>query len=253
MSEPVLGTERWLSAIEDHSVGFAESARDHLDAPVEHCPGWDVAELVTHLTQVHWFWRTIAGEQLVSPPEESRRPAPVARDELVAVFERGAAELVRVLREADQDAPCWTWSTQRDVRFITRHQVQETAVHHWDAANAAGHDVPIATDVATDAVAEFLAFSTANAGDPAPEPMPELGTSLTLRCSDSDGAWTLTDVTPADRRTTALSVAAGASGDVVVEAPADRLLLWLYGRVELDGATAQAALVERFRGFTFTD
>ncbi len=59
-----------------HSAGFADATRDHLDARVEHCPGWSVADLVWHLTEVHWFWGTIVEERLDAPP--ARVPAPGA-------------------------------------------------------------------------------------------------------------------------------------------------------------------------------
>ena len=39
-----------LAAIAEHSTGFAVATRDNLAAPVEHCPGWSVADLVWHLT-----------------------------------------------------------------------------------------------------------------------------------------------------------------------------------------------------------
>ena len=85
------------------------------------------------------FAATIAAEQLSAPPEEGRRPPRPDDAGLVDTFKAGAVRLVEVLREADQSTPCWTWAGwQQDTAFITRHQVQEAAVHHWDAANAAG-------------------------------------------------------------------------------------------------------------------
>jgi hypothetical protein len=119
-----LSTEECLAAISVHSQGLAEAARGNLAAPVEHCPGWTVADLVWHVANVHWFWRTIAGENLPEPPEESRRPARPSEGLLSDHLLAGAEQLVSTLREADQSAACWTWATQKDVAFITRHQVQ---------------------------------------------------------------------------------------------------------------------------------
>ena len=48
-----------------HDVGVEVDGprhREHLERPVEHCPGWNVADLVWHLTEVHWFWSTIAAD-----------------------------------------------------------------------------------------------------------------------------------------------------------------------------------------------
>ena len=69
-----LSTEACLAAIAQHSYGFAEAVRGNLDARVEHCPGWNIADLVWHLTDVHWFWRTIAADRLPDPPDKARRP-----------------------------------------------------------------------------------------------------------------------------------------------------------------------------------
>ena len=136
-----LSTLPAIAAITEHSAGFAEAARGDLGARVEHCPGWSVADLVSHLTEVHWFWATIVEGPLAAPPEQSAEPARAADADLVDAFVLGAARLVEVLREADQSASCWTWAGWRqDVAFVTRHQVQEAAVHHWDAVHAAGGD-----------------------------------------------------------------------------------------------------------------
>jgi len=96
-----LSTDSCLAAIERHSRGLARAARGNLDAPVEHCPGWSVADLVRHVTDVHWFWATIAEELPSSPPDASRRPSRPADGELVDAFEAGSRRLVDVLGSAD--------------------------------------------------------------------------------------------------------------------------------------------------------
>ena len=59
-----------LAEIAEHSAGLARAAEHNLDAPVEHCPGWTVADLVWHLTEVHWFWAKIVAELPSEPPED---------------------------------------------------------------------------------------------------------------------------------------------------------------------------------------
>ncbi len=183
----------YTAAIAEHSAGFAAAADGNLDAEVRCCPGWTVADLVAHLTEVHWFWATIADERLSEPPEESRRPARAPRDQLIGQFRTGADRLVRVLAAADPADRAWTWApAQQDIAFIARHQVQEAAVHHWDAADAAGRAVAIAAPVAADAVDEFLTFSVSSDADPA-EARPALNGRFALRCTDADAAWTISD------------------------------------------------------------
>jgi uncharacterized protein (TIGR03083 family) len=245
-----LSTFDCIAAITEHSAGFAEATRDNLDARVEHCPDWSVADLVWHLTEVHWFWSTIAAEQLSAPPEEGRRPPRPDDTGLVDTFKAGALHLVEVLREANQAAPAWTWAGwQQDVAFITRHQVQETAVHHWDAANAAGTPWTVEPEVAADSIDEFLHFSVASDDDPDEPTTPPLDGTLGFRATDTADAWTLTDGKPGTARVTS-----GTSDGVpVIEATAADLLLWLYGRTELDASAVPDDLLGRFRTICFTD
>ncbi|MQA78862.1 MAG: maleylpyruvate isomerase family mycothiol-dependent enzyme [Streptosporangiales bacterium] len=247
VSAMTLSTDACVTAIAHHSGGFADAVRGNLDAPVTHCPDWDVADLVWHLTEVHWFWRTIAAERLAAPPDEADRPQRPERGDLVAAFERGAVDLVDVLRAADQDTPVWTWFPDRqDVGFITRHQVQETAVHHWDAADAAGAAWTVRPDAAADAVEEFLTCSLADADD-----VQRLGRSLSgplvLTATDTGSSWTVSQADPG----AALLWAPRADGPPTVTGTAAGLMLWLYGRVDLP--TDQPERVQEFRGLSSTD
>lgn len=252
-------TEAHLDAIRTHSAGLAEAAHGRLDRPVRHCPGWTVADLVSHVTEVHWFWRTIAGELLAEPPDASRRPARVPDEELVETFLAGADALVTTLGAADQSARCWTWAPgHQHVAFITRHQVQEAAVHHWDAADAAGLPWRMDDRAARDAAEEFLTVSVSSEADPADPARPALDGTLWFdlapgRLVVTDGpvpgtlAWhhAVAD-TPAPT-----GAAAGGETDPV------SLLLWLYQRSPGPGAAGLPAeddpLVQRFRALCFTD
>lgn len=244
-------TQQHLAAIAEHSAGLAAAARANLDAAVDHCPGWTVADLVAHVTDVHWFWGTIAEERLMAPPDEARRPARVADAGLLDAFEAGARRLVDVLRSADQQATVWTWAPhQQDIAFITRHQVQEAAVHHWDAVNAAAGSLAISAPIAADSIDEFLTFSVSSEADPAEPARPPLDGSFALRPTDADAAWTLIDGGTAG--TVRFDREAG-DGVPAITASASDLLLWLYGRVKLDTPRVPEDLVSRFRALCFTD
>ena len=241
----------FIEAIARHSAGFAAAADGNLDATVEHCPGWNVADLVRHLTEVHWFWATIAEERLAEPPADARRPAAGAGDQLIETFRAGADRLVRVLRAANGEDKVWTWApAQQDVAFITRHQVQEAAVHHWDAVHARNGNMTIEAPVAADSVSEFLTFSVSSEADPAEPPRSPLAGSFALRCTDVDGAWTISD---GSRLGTVRHRPGVPAAVPVISATASDLLLWLYGRVHLDPGAVPAGLVERFRALCFTD
>ena len=244
-------TQQHLTAIEQHSAGFAAATRDNLDADVEHCPGWTVADLVRHLTDVHWFWGTIAEERLTAPPDEARRPARSPREGLVDAFEAGARRLVDVLAGADQRDPVWTWAPARqEIAFITRHQVQEAAVHHWDAVHAAGGSLDISVPVAVDSIEEFLTYSVSSEADPADPARPALEGRFVLRAADADVAWTVSDGSVPG---TVRFERADHDRLPTLTAGASDLLLWLYGRARLDTGPVPEDLVGRFRALCFTD
>ena len=241
----------YLDAISEHSAGLAAAAEGNLDALVVHCPGWDVADLVWHVTEVHWFWATIADERLSSPPDESRRPQRPERDGLIEAFRSGADHLIQVLERTPDDAKVWTWAPgQQDVEFIARHQVQEAAVHHWDVVNAVGGQLEIAAPIATDAIDEFLTFSVSSDVDPADPPRPALDGKLALVSSDVDAAWTIED---GGRPGTVRMTRGALAATPAVTGTASDLLLWLYRRVELPIPADAQALADRFRALTFTD
>ena len=200
---------------------------------------------------VHWFWATIVEERLAKPPATDRRPGRVPDDRLVATFRAGAERLCRVLVDAVPQDRVWTWaSAHQDVAFVIRHQVQEIAVHHWDAARAAGGVLLIGSAAAADAVDEFLDVSVPTTADPAGPPSPALDGAFRLVSADTADTWLVEDgATPGTVRVTRASHAAAPA----LTAPASDLLLWLYRRVSLDSIAVDPALLQRFRALTFSD
>jgi uncharacterized protein (TIGR03083 family) len=98
-------------------------------------PAWELRELVVHLGRVQRSWASVIrrGEDVEPlPPDESGRP-PEGGD-LVAWFREGAGELLAAVDESPPDRTAWTWwRAPRTAGAIARHQVQEAAVHRWDA------------------------------------------------------------------------------------------------------------------------
>lgn len=195
---------------------------------VPSCPDWDIADLVWHLAEVHRFWAVIVERQLQDPVEaEASAPErPADLDGLVAMGRANLDQLLTALDGADDATPAWTWSTQHDVGFIRRHQVQESFMHRWDIQQAAGGAPPDPVDpeAAADAIDEFLAVSLPWIVD-ADRPLPG---SLHLHCTDTTGEW----VIHPDGRVEPVH----AKGDVAVRATASDLILALYGRLDLGTA-----------------
>lgn len=247
-------TDHYVDRILADSQRLAEVARDHLLQPVAACPGWTVADLVDHVRKVHWLWEWVARERLTEEPaDDVEYPPRPADDTLIDVFLVGAHRLADTLRSADQATTVWTWAGPQDQRigFITRHQVQEAAVHRWDAEQAVGATTDLPADLATDAVDEFLSCSLASERYPTDH---SLDGTVVFSASDTGDAWAVTDgATPGsllagrcDRTTTA--------ADAVLEATAWELLLWLYRRIELEPIDRRGSeVLRRFAAMTWTD
>lgn len=245
-----LDRQDYLDAISRYSEVLAQAAEGNLDGRVEHCPGWDVADLVWHLREVQWFWASIAERALPEPPDEAGRPQRPADENLIDDFRTGAKKLVDVLAHVDPRTPCWTWSTQKNVGFIARHQVQEAAVHAWDTVNACGHAMALDPTVSADGVDEFLQFSLADENDAHKGSWPPLEGTFVVHASDTGDSWTLTDgQVPGSVR-----ASRGAEeGAPVLEASASELLLWLYRRIQVPPGEVPVEMVARFHAATSTD
>lgn len=240
----------YIESITNHSAAVAAAANDHLDEPIEYCPGWTMVDLVQHLIEVQWFWATVVEQRMQERPNEGR-PTDVERAELIDRFSRGAEHLVRVLEESDQTNSVYTWAPQQqNVAFVTRHQVQEIVVHHWDAAHAAGAAFHVDPEVAADSIEEFLTFSVSNEVDPIDPPGVTLGGSLGLQCTDVEHSWTLLD---GDTPSTVRFVEGLSPGTPHIAGTSSDILLWLYSRVELDSDEPSSELAGRFRQLCFTD
>lgn len=244
-----LFVETYANSIKEHSAALAAIATNVMDEPVEHCPGWMVSDVLQHLIEVQWFWATIV-EQRRETRVEDGRPLNVERSKLVERFLMGAGHLVQVLGDANQSDHVWTWSPlQSDVAFVTRHQVQEIMVHHWDVAHAAGMKLQLAIDVATDSITEFLTLSVSSDADPLDPPGEPLEGRLGLWSSDASEGWTIHDAL----RPGTLRFTSGIdSGVPTLSGTSSDLLLWLYSRVALEGDTEAQKLGKRLHALSPT-
>lgn len=258
-----------VEAIRRHTHHLRQAARDHFDEPIAACPGWTVADLVHHVTDVQWFWATIVSERLIREPptqDDPRRPPDgLAQDAALPLLAEMSDLLITAVDgpEEHQATPVWTWAPDdQTVGFVTRHQVQEAAVHDFDASMAAGVEWTIDPVVAADCVEEFLTHSVCSPADPAPAGTEPLGGPVRLLATDTPSAWEVNDGSqPRTLDIVARSARWGQSGqdpseetaagdDRRLEATAGELLLWLYGRAEIGGVAAD--LVARFRALIWT-
>ena len=212
-----------LDHLRRSSQRLVETAGGHLGDAVPGCPDWNVADLAYHVGRVDDFWTAMASG---GDPERYSRPPQPPDDEVIAWFAARAETLADTLTAADPASPAWSFWGVRDVAFVRRRIAHETAVHAWDAGDAAGARVPIDAALAVDGIDEFFEIFMPITAAPPIEPV----TTVHLHATDADGEWLV-------------SIGGGqfeverthAKGDVAVRATASDLLLLLWGRVDLVG------------------
>jgi uncharacterized protein (TIGR03083 family) len=223
-----------LRLIDERSAAFraAVAAAPSLDAKVPTCPEWTLFDLVRHLGAGRRKWAAIiAAGPAETPPDSSTWedvPAPADREALLAWFSASVQRLFDALREAGPDRACWTWwgdsQSPETSGAAARHQLQEIAVHTYDAQSVVGTPEPLPIDVALDGVEEFLSTccSTTVAWPHEPAAVDYHiidGPSWRLRLS-ADGARV---TTPGDD-----------PADASLSGTAGELVLVLYGRISMD-------------------
>ncbi len=236
--DPTLEFPDLLRLIDERSTAFrsAIAAAASLDVHVPTCPEWTLSDLAQHLGVGRRAWTATiaAGPQATATAEGP--PAPVEREALLAWLAASTQELLDALTEAGPDRGCWTWwgsesQSSQTCAAVARHQLQEVAVHTYDAQLTVGTAQPLPDEVALDGVEDFLftCCSTTTAWPHKPATVDyhaTEGRSWRQRLS-ADGS-------RIDHLLPPGPVAGEDPADTSVQGPASQLVLWFYGRVPLD-------------------
>jgi uncharacterized protein (TIGR03083 family) len=196
------------------------------DAVVPDCPGWTAADLAWHMADVWEWWGIIVRDRVTDPEAVVQTTRPDTYAESLAIAERWAADLDRILTETDPATAHWTWTDDKTTGFVVRRMAQETAVHRLDAERAAGRTYAIDPELASDGVDEFL-FNFLKWVDKGAAP---LAGSVHLHCTDVAGEWLVVD----DGAAGDVVTREHAKGDAAIRGPANDLLLVLWRRLPLD-------------------
>ena len=103
-----------LAALRRDGDLLAQAARTGMDAPIATCPGWQMRDLVRHVSFVHRWATTIVGQRRTRPMDEGEELALVpswpSEAALVDWFSEGLCHtLVRTLEAASPDLVCWSF------------------------------------------------------------------------------------------------------------------------------------------------
>src|SRR5688500_16231588 len=107
-----------IAALEREGRAFLASCEAApRDVVIAACPEWRPADLLWHLTEVHWFWRSIVEQRAQHPSAIGELPRPDDAD-LPELYRIGLGALVTTLATTDPAAPVWTWAAQKDAGFV---------------------------------------------------------------------------------------------------------------------------------------
>jgi uncharacterized protein (TIGR03083 family) len=151
-----------------------------------------------------------------------------------------STQVINALANADRDMPCWTWTGVQNVAWIIRRMAHESAVHMWDACQAAGVEAPLQSELSSDGIDEFLHVMLPHAR----EAQPIVGGSVHVHCTDVEGEWL---AVPGDADVMTVT-REHAKGSCAIRGTANDLNLLLWRRlssfdVEVIG---DASVAERF-------
>jgi uncharacterized protein (TIGR03083 family) len=218
-----------LDLVSERSAVFRAAiaeANDPDAARVPGCPDWSVRELAAHLGRVQRFWATAVAAGPAAGPPSFDDPGPVG--DLSEWLAESTRLLLEALRAAGPDRGCWTWWGDSEAPLtagaVARHQVQEAAVHAYDAQEANGKPEPIPAGVAVDSIDEFLVVTLGSLGAWPHRP-------ARIAISAVEGPSWMVDLTPSGAKADP-----SASGEplATLRGSASDLVLALYTRIPLD-------------------
>ena len=238
-----LAPERYLDQLRSDGAALVAAAARDTSARVPGCPDWDVAALVGHTGVIHRWVAEILRTRAQERPSRRGFAPPEGGPAVIEWYGAGLDLLVRALEDIGPEAAVWNWNEPRQPSaFWFRRMAQETAVHRWDAESATGTPEGVTPDLAVDGIAELLEsfLRLLSAGGPPPD----LGGSLHVHTTDTEGEWT---VRPGPEH---LEVERGhGKGDAALRGAASDVLLGLWGRPVFDRLEVfgDASVVERWR------
>lgn len=160
------------------------------EAHVPTCPKWTVHDLVDHVACIH-AWAGIAVRTAPDGERPAHVKAPEGWDALLTWWDDRLGELLDLL-SGPADSPAWSFLGPGTMRFWSRRQAHETAIHRLDAEHALrGPEVAsllFGTEFAADGIDEYLTVALVRAAQLSPV---RRSGSVLLHAADAGRAWEL--------------------------------------------------------------
>jgi uncharacterized protein (TIGR03083 family) len=235
-----LNTEHARRAIVEHTRRLAEAAAEAgPDAAVPTTPGWTITDLVEHVGQTQNWVAGIIERRITDPTELPTEMAvlPTDASEWRAWLEESAQRVASAFSDDALDAPVWNASgdERTGTRFWMSSVLNETVVHGFDAAYAAGRPYDIDADIAAALISNHLAMLTSPTWE-----MQRSESAQAIRGTGQTLQWIATDTATnesawfVEQRPDGATWRAGThQADVTVTGPARSLLLILTRRLPL--------------------
>ncbi|MGW4522885.1 maleylpyruvate isomerase family mycothiol-dependent enzyme [Amycolatopsis sp. NPDC004378] len=184
---------RLAEALLDRTAAFARTVADgDPGSPVPTCPDWPLRVLVGHIGQAH-RWSAGIVRSGPAPVPDPLDADPGSTDTWADWLLQGAEDLAKSALDAG-DKPVWTFFGDQPAGFWLRRMLNDTTIHHADAALATGTAFDVAPDLAADAVTEWLemlSHPVTASLKPAFAELRGTGQTLCLR-PDEGGGWLIT-------------------------------------------------------------
>ncbi|MBG0566574.1 maleylpyruvate isomerase family mycothiol-dependent enzyme [Actinoplanes aureus] len=246
-----LTAEHARRAIVEHTRRLAESAAAAgPDAAVPTTPGWTMTDLVAHVGQTQHWVAEIIERRITDPTQLPTEMAvlPADPNEWQAWLSGSAQRVANACSDDALDAPVFNAAADErsGTRFWMSSVLNETVVHGFDAANAAGRPADIDAGIAAALISNHFAMLTSPTWEMLRSESAHAirGTGQTLQWLATDtahdaGAWLV------ERRADGATWQAGSQqADVTVSGPAQSLLLILTRRLPLTDREATGISVD---------
>lgn len=185
------------AALLDQTQAFGEliCATDP-STPIPTCPGWTLKQLFRHVGRgTRWAAQIVAErrQEPVAPRQVRNGKPPDDPDAAIEWLNGGPRQVIAAIDQVGSDARVWTAAGIRPAGWWIRRLVHEVGVHRADAALALGVDYSMPSELAADAISEWIELMMLQSRRL--EPPVDRGRTLHLHATDADlgptGEWTI--------------------------------------------------------------